>query len=55
MEGSETMSDYEPLTIELSTKGNVEGITAILNATIEGIKNCKGEIRLVLKLKEVKA
>ena len=43
---------YEPLEVDLDTTGSQEGIIAILESTIEGIRNIKGKIRLVLTLRE---
>jgi hypothetical protein len=44
---------YEPLKIHVDkTKGSVEGITALLEAIIDGIKGVKGSIILKLSLEE---
>ena len=44
--------EYDPLEIDLNTTGTAEGIVAILRSTIEGIKDLKGKIHLVMKLRE---
>ena len=42
----------DKLRIELNTKGTTEGIIALLQSTIEGIKNTDTKFKLKLTLQE---
>jgi hypothetical protein len=44
----------DKLRIELNSKGTTEGIIALLQSTIEGIKNTDTTLKLKLTLQETK-
>ena len=43
---------YAPLEVDVDVTGTSEGIIEILETTIKGIRDLKGKIRLVMKLRE---
>lgn len=45
---------YEPLTVSMNIKGRKEGIIAVLESTIQGLRSTRGKLHLKLQVKEEK-